>query len=65
MDEDDTNPRIPPIMRNPAETDEMKRLRDIIEKNSEEEPWEVVGIDADDNGDLIARVRHKPIISDA
>jgi hypothetical protein len=54
----------PTIFRDPEGTEEMKRLRDIVERGLGQEPYEVTGIKAGPDGDLLLTLTPKEVSAD-
>jgi hypothetical protein len=53
------NNRPIPLMLDPIETEEVKRLRKIIEDGLGQEPWEVTGLETGPDGELLLRLKPK------
>jgi hypothetical protein len=48
-----------PILNDRAGAEEMQRLRDIVSSNLGDEPYEVTGVKANENGELLVTLKPK------
>jgi hypothetical protein len=54
-------PAIPPLLNNPEETEEMKRLRELVEKGLGASNFELVGIRDDGEGNMLSVFRKRTL----